>query len=93
MSLLRRQPKMGGFLQPRRVAYEIVNIGGLDVLPAGSYDADGLHEHRMVRKGRPVKILGKGTLTKKFELTVHAISKSAKEAVEKAGGIITIVKN
>ena len=64
----------------------------LALLPAGSYDFDALCAHRMVHKGRPVKVLGKGTLTKKFTLTVHAVSKSAKKAVEKAGGTITIAK-
>lgn len=93
MPLLRRQPKIGGFLQPRRVAYEIVNIGGIEVLPAGAYDANALCAHHMVRKGRRVKVLGKGTVTKKFELTVHAASKGAREAIQKAGGTITIVKN
>ena len=32
-------------------------------------------------------------ITKKFDLTVHAASKSAKEAVKNAGGSITVVKS
>ena len=92
MPLLRRQPKLGGFQHPRRVEFETVNIGTLEKLPPGSYDSAALHAHRLVHKGRPVKVLGKGTLTKKFTLTVHAVSKGAKAAVEKAGGTVTIAK-
>lgn len=89
--LLRRQPKLGGFIHPRRVLFDIVNIGRLDALPAGSYDAAALFLHHLVQKGRPVKLLGKGTVTKKFELTVHAVSKGAKEAIQKAGGTVNVV--
>jgi large subunit ribosomal protein L15 len=45
----------------------------------------------MVSGRSPVKLLGRGALTKKLALTVNAASKSAKAAVEKAGGSVTIV--
>lgn len=90
--LLRRQPKLGGFRHPRRVRYEVVNIGVLEELPEGSYDASALADHRLVHRDRPVKVLGKGSITKKFALSVHAVSKGAKQAIEKAGGTINIVK-
>jgi hypothetical protein len=38
-----------------------------------------------------VKILGVGEITKKFTLTANAISASAKEKLEKAGGTISII--
>jgi len=38
-----------------------------------------------------VKILGTGEITKKFSLKVHAISASAREKLEKAGGSIELV--
>jgi large subunit ribosomal protein L15 len=91
--LLRRQPKLGGFLAPRSQDYEAVNIDTLESrLPAGEYDVAALKEHRLVDGSRSVKILGRGTVSKKFVLKVHAASKSAKEAVKKAGGSIAIVK-
>lgn len=89
--LLLRLPKAGGFRNPTRVEYEIVNLRDLERLPEGSYDIAALREHRLVHGGRPVKILGMGKVTKRLELTVDAVSAGAKEAIEKAGGKITLV--
>ncbi len=91
--LMMRQPKLGGFSRPRRVNYEPLNVGELEErLDAGTYDVDSLRKKRLVRSSMPVKLLASGKLTKKFDLTVHAASPSAKEAVQKAGGSVTIVK-
>jgi large subunit ribosomal protein L15 len=43
------------------------------------------------RKGVPVKILGQGDLNKKLTVHAHAFSKSAREKIEAAGGVCTIV--
>jgi large subunit ribosomal protein L15 len=91
--LLRRQPKLGGFTRPRRTEYEVVNLSAIEKkLPAGSYTVADLVAKRVIRNGKNVKILGEGTLTKKFELEAHAASKSAKAAIRNAGGSITVVK-
>ena len=91
--LLRRQPKLGGFTRPRRVHYEIITLKMLEMrLEPGSYDVAALRARRIVRTHLPVKILSGGTLTKKFDLAVDAATKSAKEAVEKAGGALRIVR-
>ena len=90
--LVRRQPKRGGFRNPTREEYQIVNIDTLEArLEAGAYNVDSLKEARLVDGKLPVKVLGRGKLTKKFELTVDAVSGSAKKAVEAAGGSITIL--
>lgn len=39
-----------------------------------------------------VKILGKGDLTKKLSVTAHAVSASAREKIEAAGGSITLLR-
>lgn len=91
--LLTRQPKMGGFRSPRRVAFEPLNLDTLETaLEAGAYDPAALRARRILRTARPVKLLGRGALTKKFALSVHAASGAAAAAVEKAGGTITILK-
>lgn len=91
--LLMRQPKLGGFTHPRREDFEAIPLQVLErKLKAGSYDIAALREQKIVRRNGKVKILGGGALTKKLDLTVHAASKSAKEAVKKAGGSVTIVK-
>ncbi len=91
--LLMRQPKMGGFTRSRKIYYEVLNLAELESkLDAGSYSAAQLREAGLVSSKRPVKILGDGKVTKKFELSVQAASKSAKDAITKAGGTLTIVK-
>jgi large subunit ribosomal protein L15 len=91
--LLRRQPKLGGFKNPNRKEYEVVNVATLEEkLPAGSYDKAALHEHKIVNTKNPVKILCKGEVKKKFTLTVDAASVAAKEAIEKAGGTVKLTK-
>jgi large subunit ribosomal protein L15 len=39
-----------------------------------------------------VKLLAKGELTSRIEITVYAASAAAREAVEKAGGVLTVTK-
>ncbi len=91
--LLMRQPKLGGFTRPRRKDFEPVNVGFLEErLEAGTYSIGDLRKERIVRGSSPVKLLASGALKKAFHLTVNAASKSAKEAVTKAGGSVTIVK-
>jgi len=43
-------------------------------------------ENGLVSRNDLVKILGRGELNAKLEVTVHAFSKTAKAAIEKAGG-------
>jgi len=90
--LLRRLPKMGGFRNPNKVFYEVFNLSALQRLEPGSYDTAALKRQRIVHGRLPVKVLGEGAVTKKFDLSVHAASKSARKAIESAGGSITIAK-
>ena len=90
--LLSRQPKLGGFKNPNRKEYEVINLSTLEEkLSAGKYDVTGLRDQKVVRTKKPVKILGRGEVKKKFELTVDAASKSAIEAIEKAGGKVEVL--
>lgn len=93
MPLLKRQPKLGGFKNPNRKEYEVINVGTLEEkLAAGSYDPAALKEARVTRTNKQVKLLSRGEVKKKFTLTVHAASKAAIEAIEKAGGSVTIAQ-
>jgi large subunit ribosomal protein L15 len=51
---------------------------------------DTLKEHGLVSKNDLVKILGRGELKAKLEVTAHAFTATAQKAIEAAGG--TIVK-
>ncbi|OIO55582.1 50S ribosomal protein L15 [Candidatus Peregrinibacteria bacterium CG1_02_54_53] len=91
--LVIRQPKLPGFKRPMHRTFEVINLAVLEAqLPAGTYDLAALRAHRLRSTNRPVKILGNGAVTKQFDLTVHAVSQSAREALTKAGGSVTIVQ-
>ena len=53
-------------------------------------DVQALHEAGLVAKKDLVKILGNGALSVALEVTAHAFSKKAEEAIVAAGG--TVVK-
>gem|GEM_PF-376980 len=86
--LLRRQPKLGGFRNPCRRAYEVLSLGDLSALPAGAYDRAALCKAGLIRTNKPVKLLARGEVKGKYTLKVDAASAAAKQALEKAGGSI-----
>ena len=98
MPLHRRLPKRG-FTPPSPRDLNEVNLGRIQAaIDAGKLDATrpidvaALIEAGVV--GRPrdgVKILGNGELKAKADFEVYAASKSAVEAIEKAGGSVKIL--
>ena len=50
-----------------------------------------LVEHGLVRKGAFVKILARGEITTKVNVSAHGASKAAVEAIEAAGGSVTMI--
>ncbi|WP_131194819.1 50S ribosomal protein L15 [Lichenihabitans psoromatis] len=96
MPLHRRLPKRG-FNNVSSVDYNEVNVGRIQQavdagkLGSGPITIASLIEAGLVSKARDgVKILGMGELTAKLTFDVAAASKSAVEAIEKAGGTITM---
>ena len=93
MPLQRRVPKVG-FKNPNRVEYVGVNLDVLQSLTEkyslSTVNFDTLKEHGLVSKNGLVKILGRGELKAKLEVTAHAFTATAQKAIEAAGG--TIVK-
>jgi large subunit ribosomal protein L15 len=97
MPLYMRLPKRG-FNKPNRKEFAVVNLGLIQkFVEAGKLDASGpIDEAALVasglvrRKRDGVRVLAKGELTAKLDLTVTGASKSAVEAVEKAGGTLTV---
>ncbi len=89
MPIQRRLPKFG-FKNINRVAYTPINISTLQGLAeAKSLSVIGREEliaAGLLSKNDLVKILGNGELTAKLEVKANAFSKSAAEAIEKAGG-------
>ncbi len=91
MPLKQRVPKLKGFNNPFRVAYSPVNLDQVAALEERSVDVELLVARGLVRKGTLVKVLGRGELSSPVELTVHAVSASARRAIEAAGGTVTLV--
>ncbi|MEO5674193.1 MAG: 50S ribosomal protein L15 [Chitinophagales bacterium] len=95
MPLQRRVPKFG-FKNPFRKEYEVINLDRLqeyiDLHKLTTIDQDSLSRHGIVSKKDRVKILGRGELKTKLDVTVHAVSESAKKAIEAAGGTVNILK-
>jgi large subunit ribosomal protein L15 len=97
MPLYQRLPKRG-FNKPNRKAFAVINLGSLQkFIDAGKIDAGAevteavLVESGLVRRRLDgVRLLGKGTLTAPVRLAVTGASKSAVEAVEKAGGSVSV---
>ena len=92
MPLQRRLPKRG-FHNPFRVAYEVVNVGQLEVFDAGvEVTPEALQGRRMLRRGTAlVKVLGDGTLTRGLTVRAHAVSTGARQKIEAAGGRVEII--
>ena len=97
MPLYRRLPKRG-FTAPNAKEFAVVNLGQLQVfVDAGKLDAkapvteDALVAAGVVRRKLDgVRVLAKGELKAKLDITVAGASKTAIEAIEKAGGKITV---
>jgi len=93
--LNRRLPKFG-FTSPNKVYAQLINLQNLednaDVETGSSLDKTKLKAIGLIKKeDKPVKLLGKGKLSKKLNIEVDMTSASAAEAVKKAGGeVVTI---
>ncbi|MCP4520628.1 MAG: 50S ribosomal protein L15 [Cytophagales bacterium] len=89
MPLYRRLPKFG-FKPLNKITYQVINLEALQQLAdktnADVISVDVLVANGLASKNDKVKVLGQGELTKGLEVSAHAFSKSAVEAIEKVGG-------
>jgi len=89
MPLYRRVPKFG-FKNINRVEYQGVNLDVLQRLATEkgitSFTQEILIENGLVNKNDKIKILGRGELTAKIEVSAHAYTKTAIKAIQEQGG-------
>jgi len=91
MPLYRRLPKRG-FTNVFATKYAIVNVGDLEKLALTEISLESLSKSRALKSPLKVlKVLGKGNLTRALKVKAHAVSDSAKQKIEKAGGTVEIV--
>jgi len=91
LQLAQRIPKLKGFRNPFRVSYSVVNLDTLDAMQGDAVNPDTLRSAGLVGKGALVKVLGRGEVHRALQLQVHAVSASARAAVESAGGSVEIL--
>jgi large subunit ribosomal protein L15 len=99
MPLHMRMPKRG-FNNPFAKVFAEVNLWRIEqAIAAGKLDAgqpidaEALVKAGVLRRAKDgVKLLGKGELKSKINLTVYSATAGARAAVEKAGGSLTTTK-
>ncbi len=93
MPLIRRIPKRG-FNPIFKQEYQLVNLQALNKFKDGTeVNPTELCKLRLIKKGDlPVKILGKGKLTKQLTIKAHKFSKTALKAIEEIGATAEMIK-
>lgn len=97
MPLYQRLPKRG-FNKPNRKAFAVINLGLIQkFIDLGKLDAkSAITEDALIASGAVrrkldgIRVLAKGEITSKVDLQVTGASRSAVEAVEKAGGKLAV---
>jgi large subunit ribosomal protein L15 len=93
--LIKRYPKLKGYRS--FVMESDTHVVNLSILDKHMKDGEIINPENLIKKGivrmikgktPMIKILGKGSITKKLVIENCKVSKSAKEAIEKAGGTI-----
>ena len=95
MPIHRRTPKRG-FKTPDQITYKVFNLAQIETLAEKysikEFTLDNLYANSLISRTDKVKILGNGEIGAAFTFKVNAISAKAKEAIEKAGGSVEIIK-
>lgn len=95
MPLQRRVPKFG-FKNNNKIVSKPINLDDLQKLSEAKklkeITPEVLRDNGLAQKNDVIKVLGRGELKAGLKVTAHKFSKTAQEAIEKAGGSITIVE-
>ena len=91
MPIQRRLTKFG-FTNIHKKEYQVINVEDLENMrKKDNITPDVLFENGLIRKKSvPVKLLGNGELKSKVTIKVNAVSKTAREKIEKQGGSVTL---
>jgi large subunit ribosomal protein L15 len=85
--LAKRLPKKRGFRPIARVEYATISLARLGDLKETTVTNESLVSSGVIPNvATPVKVLGTGELSKKLTVNLQAASKTAREAITKAGG-------
>jgi large subunit ribosomal protein L15 len=94
MPLYRRLARRGFSNYPFKKTFQAVNLGEIEKQfeDGETVEPASLLARGLAKGSVPVKILGDGKITKKLSFKVAALSASAKEKIEKAGGSVVAGK-
>ncbi len=91
MPLQRRLPRRGFSNSMFKKSFQVVNLTAIEKLKDKDIDGQVMQDNGLVRSAlQPIKILANGDISRKVNVTASAISATAKEKIEKAGGSVTI---
>lgn len=95
MPLQRRVPKFG-FKNNNKVVSKPINLDDLQKLSEAKklkeITPEILANNGLADKNDTIKVLGRGELKASLKVTAHKFSKTAQEAIEKAGGSIIVAE-
>lgn len=83
-----RVPKLKGFTNPFRVEYQAINLDTIEASGLDEVTPESLLAKGLVSKGALVKVLGRGELQRKVNVSAHAFSASAEAAITARGGSV-----
>ncbi|MEY3366973.1 MAG: hypothetical protein RI973_128 [Bacteroidota bacterium] len=90
----RRLPKRG-FKNPNRVEYVAINLGRIqeivDKYNLSEISPASLYTNKIIGKNDRIKILGRGELNAAVKVVGHAVSATAKQAIEEKGGSVNLI--
>lgn len=88
LPLIKRLPRKRGFTNIFKTRYDVVNVGKLNIFPAGSeVNAKELFEASLVTSiSRPIKILGTGDIDRTLVVKADRFSTAAERKITAAGG-------
>lgn len=86
--LLRRVPKRGFTNRAFRVAFQVVSLAAIERVFKNQMEVslESLKIHGLISGRKPAKVLGDGTLSRPYKISVHAFSQAAREKIKQAGG-------
>jgi large subunit ribosomal protein L15 len=87
-----RVPKLRGFKNRFRSTFVAVNVGRLaDYAAEGKVSPETLAAKGLIGKDARIKVLGDGSIADRLEVHAHAVSATARQKIESAGGSIVII--
>lgn len=88
-----RIPKLGGFKNPNKEVFAIVNLATLNQFDAGSeISPEVLRDQGLIRHRGRLKVLAEGDVDRALTVRAHAFSASAKSKIEAAGGTAELIE-